>query len=50
MMFGPSQLEPHERETGGIVQSFFLNFGLFLGVHAAVGVLYLLTGSIGFSI
>ena len=44
MMFGPQRVEESEKEVGGIIMSFFLNAGIFVAVHAAVGVLYVVTG------
>mmetsp|Transcript_14691 Transcript_14691/g.46099 ORF Transcript_14691/g.46099 Transcript_14691/m.46099 type:complete len:526 (-) Transcript_14691:133-1710(-) len=44
MMFGPQRVEENEKEVGGIIMSFFLNAGIFVAVHAAVGVLYVVTG------
>jgi equilibrative nucleoside transporter 1/2/3 len=47
MMFGPSEVEVHERETAGLVMTFMLNFGIFCGAHAGLLVLYIVTGDIG---
>jgi len=47
MMFGPVGASDHEKETAGIMMSFFLNFGIFVAIHFAFVLLYLLTGSIG---
>merc|ERR1712146_205522 len=50
MMVGPTQVEPYEREVAGVMMSFMLNLGIFLGVHMAVLMLYLEIGSIGFNL
>jgi len=50
MMVGPTQVEPYEREVAGVMMSFMLNLGIFLGVHMAVLMLYLETGSTGFNL
>lgn len=47
MMFGPTNADSHEKEKAGLIMSFALNFGIFCGVHFALLILYLLTGSIG---
>jgi equilibrative nucleoside transporter 1/2/3 len=47
MMFGPTNAAAHEKEKAGLIMSFALNFGIFCGVHFALLLLYLLTGSIG---
>jgi equilibrative nucleoside transporter 1/2/3 len=47
MMFGPSVVDDHERETAGIIMSLMLNSGIFTGVHFALAVLYGVTGQIG---
>lgn len=46
MMYGPLCVETHEKELTGIIMSFSLNFGIFVGVHFALLLLYFLTGSI----
>eukprot|EP01132_Coremiostelium_polycephalum_P004757 gene4757-5936_t len=47
MMFGPTKAEEHEKETVGIVMSFFLNFGIWVSTHFAFLLLYLITGDAG---
>jgi len=47
MMYGPTNASHHEKEVAGFIMTFSLNFGIFCGVHFALLVLYLLTGSIG---
>jgi len=44
MMFGPVNALEHEKETAGIIMSFFLNFGIFVAAHFALLLLYLVTG------
>jgi len=50
MMFGPKNVEPHEREHAGIIMSFSLNVGIFIAVHFAFLLLYLIEGNVGFSL
>jgi len=38
MMWGPELCEEPERETGGSIMGFYLNFGIFLGSHMALGI------------
>jgi len=47
MMYGPSRVHEHERETAGTIMAFMLNVGIFAGVHAALIMLKMLTGSFG---
>jgi len=47
MMFGPASADAHEKEVAGIIMSFALGIGILCGVHFALLILYLLTGSIG---
>jgi len=47
MMYAPSRVEDHERETAGNIMAFMLNLGIFAGVHAALIMLKILTGSFG---
>jgi len=46
MMFGPVKVDMYEKQEAGFIMSFALNFGIFCGVHFALLILYLLTGSI----
>eukprot|EP01112_Ceratiomyxa_fruticulosa_P013868 TRINITY_DN392_c0_g1_i2.p1 TRINITY_DN392_c0_g1~~TRINITY_DN392_c0_g1_i2.p1 ORF type:complete len:416 (+),score=65.13 TRINITY_DN392_c0_g1_i2:185-1432(+) len=46
MMYGPTNADPHEKETAGIIMSFSLNFGIFCATHFALLVDYLIQGSL----
>ena len=45
MMYGPSEVPAHQKETAGLMMSFFLNFGIFTAVNFAILLLYLVTGT-----
>jgi len=45
VMYAPERVEDHEREAAGNIMAFMLNLGLFVGVHAALVLLKILTGS-----
>jgi equilibrative nucleoside transporter 1/2/3 len=47
MIYGPTTVKESQREIAGTTMSFFLNFGIFAGVHFALLLLYLVTGNIG---
>jgi len=47
MMFGPLNVAPHEKESAGIMMTFFLNAGIFSGALFALLLLYAISGSIG---
>jgi len=36
MVYGPSELDVKEQENGGYLMGFFLQFGVFIGVHLAM--------------
>jgi len=47
MIYAPQTVRAHERETAGLVMTFFLNFGIFCGVQLALPVRYVLVGNWG---
>jgi len=47
MIYGPQQVANAEKELAGIVLSGSLLFGIILGSHFALLMLYLVTGNIG---
>jgi equilibrative nucleoside transporter 1/2/3 len=44
MIYGPTRVEPHERETAGFMMITFLQSGIFLGLHFAILLNYLVLG------
>lgn len=44
MMFGPSRVTPAEAGTAGMLMAFFLQFGVFSGVHSAMIILLAIKG------
>jgi len=41
MVYGPQGLSPKEQETGGFLMGFALQFGVFIGVHLAIILLFI---------
>jgi len=46
MMYGPKDVNPEEKEYAGIIMSFSLNVGIFIAVHFALLLLYILEGAV----
>jgi len=44
MMFGPTGAKEGDKEVAGIIMSLFLNLGIFLAVHFAYLLLYVVQG------
>jgi len=45
MVYGPSAVEPHERESAGAAMAMFQQAGIFIGIQFAIVLLYAIKGS-----